>query len=55
MLKKDGWEANEFGEFIDAGYILSTKIMQKHGRRTSRAKAAELIGSLETDWFKKAE
>mgnify|MGYP001030479119 FL=1 len=54
-MLKDGWEANEFGEFIDTGYIFINKDNAETWQADIEAKAAELIGSLETDWFKKAE
>ena len=50
-MLKDGWQPNEFGEFIDTGYIFINKDNADTWQTDIEAKAAELIGTLETDWF----
>ena len=51
-MLQDGWEANEFGEFIDTGYIFIDKENSDSWQTDIEQKAADLIGTLETDWFK---
>ncbi|MBD9163561.1 MAG: hypothetical protein EGP80_06505 [Blautia wexlerae] len=51
-MLQDGWEANEFGEFIDTGYIFIDKENSDSWQTDIEWKAADLIGTLETDWFK---
>ena len=51
-MLQDGWEANEFGEFIDTGYIFIDKENSESWQTDIEKKAADLISTLETDWFK---
>lgn len=54
-MLQDGWEPNEFGQFIDTGYIFIDSENSDTWQADIEKKAAELISILETDWFKKAE
>lgn len=54
-MLQDGWEANEFGQFIDTGYIFIDKENSDTWQVDIEEKAAELIGTLETNWFRQAE
>lgn len=49
----DGWEANEFGEFIDTGYIFINKENATSWQTDIEVKATELIKTLEADWLTK--
>lgn len=53
-MLQDGWEANEFGEFIDTGYIFIDKENADSWQVDIEQKAADLISTLEKDWFKKS-
>lgn len=54
-MLSDGWEANEFGQFIDTGYIFINKDNADSWQKDIEEKAAELIATLETDWFTQGE
>lgn len=54
-MLEDGWQANEFGEFIDTGYIFIDKNNTDTWQTDIEEKAADLISSLETDWFHQGE
>lgn len=52
-MLSDGWEANEFGQFIDTGYLFIDQSNSETWQTGIEENAANLIATLETDWFTK--
>ncbi len=50
-MMEDGWEPNEFGQFIDTGYIFINQENADSWQTDIEEKAVELIKTLEADWF----
>lgn len=48
-MLKDGWQPNNFGQFIDTGYIFINKENSDSWQTDIEKKASELIGALEKD------
>lgn len=49
----DGWDPVNFGQFIDTGYVFIDKSNADTWQGDIEAAAADLIRSIETDWFTK--
>ncbi len=53
-MMKDGYTPNEFGEFIDTGYIFIDKTNMDTWQTDIEKAATELIGKLQSDWVTKS-